>query len=152
MAGTAIPAGLALDFAVPITFIALVAPALRSLPHLAAAVVSVVVALALAWMPYSLWLMVAALARDARPAPAVERWQERRAMSETARIWAVILVLGLGTFLIRFSFIGLVGDRALPRLGDAPAALRAGGGDARPRRAAGRLAARRPAARPTRRG
>ena len=31
------PAALALDFAVPVTFIALVAPALRTLPHLAAA-------------------------------------------------------------------------------------------------------------------
>lgn len=36
-------------------------------------------------------------------------------MSETARIWIVILVLGAGTFLIRYSFIGLVGDRELPR-------------------------------------
>jgi branched-subunit amino acid transport protein len=35
-------------------------------------------------------------------------------MTETARIWIVILVLGAGTFLIRLSFIGLVGDRALP--------------------------------------
>jgi branched-subunit amino acid transport protein len=31
-----------------------------------------------------------------------------------AVIWTVILALGLGTYLIRFSFIGLVGDRALP--------------------------------------
>ena len=31
-----------------------------------------------------------------------------------AQIWTVILVLGLGTFLIRFSFIGLVGGRTLP--------------------------------------
>ena len=35
-------------------------------------------------------------------------------MSPTARIWLVILVLGLGTFLIRLSFIGLVGQRELP--------------------------------------
>ena len=35
-------------------------------------------------------------------------------MSEGLKIWTVILVLGLGTFLIRFSFIGLVGDRELP--------------------------------------
>ena len=35
-------------------------------------------------------------------------------MSDTAKIWTVILVLGVGTFLIRYSFIGLVGDRALP--------------------------------------
>jgi branched-subunit amino acid transport protein len=35
-------------------------------------------------------------------------------MSADARIWTVILVLGAGTFLIRYSFIGLVGDRRLP--------------------------------------
>jgi branched-subunit amino acid transport protein len=35
-------------------------------------------------------------------------------MSEIARIWIVILGLGIGTFLIRLSFIGLVGDRQLP--------------------------------------
>jgi branched-subunit amino acid transport protein len=31
-----------------------------------------------------------------------------------AGIWAVIVLLGLGTFLIRFSFLGLIGDRNLP--------------------------------------
>ena len=77
VAGAAIPEGLAMDFAVPVTFIALVAPALRSLPHLAAAIVSVVVALALAWMPYSLWLLVAALLAMLTGA-LVESWQERR--------------------------------------------------------------------------
>lgn len=30
------------------------------------------------------------------------------------QIWAVILALGIGTFLIRFSFLGLVGGRDLP--------------------------------------
>lgn len=74
--GTAIPAGLALDFVLPITFLALFGPALRSLPYVAAAVVSVVVALALAWMPYNLWLIVAAIAAMATGA-AVEAWQER---------------------------------------------------------------------------
>lgn len=29
-------------------------------------------------------------------------------------LWIVILVLGAGTFLIRFSFLGLVGDRQFP--------------------------------------
>ncbi|PKP85132.1 MAG: AzlD domain-containing protein [Alphaproteobacteria bacterium HGW-Alphaproteobacteria-2] len=29
-------------------------------------------------------------------------------------IWGIIAALGLGTWLIRFSFIGLIGDRALP--------------------------------------
>jgi branched-subunit amino acid transport protein len=32
----------------------------------------------------------------------------------TAEIWIVIVGLGIGTFLIRFSFLGLVGDRPLP--------------------------------------
>lgn len=36
-------------------------------------------------------------------------------MSEVARNWLVILALALGTFAIRYSFIGLVGDRKLPR-------------------------------------
>lgn len=31
-----------------------------------------------------------------------------------SEIWIVILGLGAGTFLIRFSFLGLIGDRALP--------------------------------------
>lgn len=31
-----------------------------------------------------------------------------------ANIWVVILLLGIGTFLIRFSFLGLIGDRAMP--------------------------------------
>lgn len=60
LAGSAIPPGLALDFSVPITFIAIFAPLLRSLPHLAAALVSVTASLALVWMPYNLWLLVAA--------------------------------------------------------------------------------------------
>lgn len=31
-----------------------------------------------------------------------------------ARIWAIIIALGIGTYLIRFSFIGAIGDRRLP--------------------------------------
>lgn len=34
-------------------------------------------------------------------------------MSDAA-VWGVILVLGVGTFLIRFSFLGLIGRRPLP--------------------------------------
>jgi branched-subunit amino acid transport protein len=33
-----------------------------------------------------------------------------------AQVWLVILVLGAGTFLIRFSFLGLIGARPVPRL------------------------------------
>ncbi|WP_308917802.1 AzlD domain-containing protein [Jannaschia sp. LMIT008] len=29
-------------------------------------------------------------------------------------VWAIIGALGLGTYLIRFSFLGLIGDRPLP--------------------------------------
>ena len=29
-------------------------------------------------------------------------------------IWIIILALGVGTFLIRFSFLGILGNRALP--------------------------------------
>lgn len=31
-----------------------------------------------------------------------------------ATIWLVILALGIGTYLIRWSFLGAVGDRAVP--------------------------------------
>lgn len=30
------------------------------------------------------------------------------------QIWTIIVGMGIGTFLIRFSFLGLVGDRKLP--------------------------------------
>lgn len=29
-------------------------------------------------------------------------------------IWAIIVIMGIGTFLIRFSFLGLIGDRKMP--------------------------------------
>ncbi|MEM7472500.1 MAG: AzlD domain-containing protein [Pseudomonadota bacterium] len=32
----------------------------------------------------------------------------------TTEIWLIIAALGVGTFLIRFSFLGLVGDRPIP--------------------------------------
>ncbi len=34
--------------------------------------------------------------------------------ASTADIWIVILSMAAGTFLIRFSFLGMVGDRPLP--------------------------------------
>ena len=77
VAGEAIPPDYALDFAVPITFIAIFAPLMRSLPHLVAAVVSVVFTLALLWVPYALGLIIAAMI--AMPAgAATEIWLERR--------------------------------------------------------------------------
>ncbi|MEI4473114.1 AzlD domain-containing protein [Frigidibacter sp. MR17.24] len=32
----------------------------------------------------------------------------------TLAVWTIIIALGIGTFLIRFSFLGLVGGRVLP--------------------------------------
>lgn len=61
VAGQAIPKEYSLDFAIPICFIALVAPMLRSLPHLVAALVSIILALLLGWMPFNLWLLIAAI-------------------------------------------------------------------------------------------
>jgi predicted branched-subunit amino acid permease len=59
--GSAIPGWLALDFAVPICFLAMVAPMLRTVAHLAAALTSVILALSLAFIPYSLGLLIAAI-------------------------------------------------------------------------------------------
>ncbi|MFV0410963.1 MAG: AzlC family ABC transporter permease [Paracoccus sp. (in: a-proteobacteria)] len=61
-AGRAIPASVPLDFAVPITFLAMIAPALRSLPHAAAAGVAVMVSLALTGLPAGVGPMIAAMA------------------------------------------------------------------------------------------
>ena len=60
--GAQVPAGLPLDFALPLAFIALVGPLLRTRAHVAAAFVSVAGALALAWVPWNLGLLLAAAA------------------------------------------------------------------------------------------
>jgi predicted branched-subunit amino acid permease len=78
VAGQAIPPEYALDFAVPITFLAMIAPMLRSVPHLAAAVVSVAATLALSFLPYGTGLLVAAVLAMAAGV-AVELFREGRA-------------------------------------------------------------------------
>ena len=35
-------------------------------------------------------------------------------MTGTPELWIVIIALGIGSFGLRFAFLGLVGDRALP--------------------------------------
>jgi predicted branched-subunit amino acid permease len=60
--GRAIPPEVALERIVPVCFIAVVAPLMRTRAHLAAAAVSAAVALALSFLPYNLWLLGAALA------------------------------------------------------------------------------------------
>ncbi|TDQ63359.1 putative branched-subunit amino acid permease [Phaeovulum veldkampii DSM 11550] len=75
--GQAIPPEFALDFAVPITFLAMLAPMLRSAAHVAAALVSVGLALALAFLPAGVGLLIAAVAAMVTGAQ-VELWIERR--------------------------------------------------------------------------
>ena len=61
MLGNSIPEGLALDFALPITFLAIIMPMLRTPAHVAAALVSVIAALVFAFLPYNLGLLVAGI-------------------------------------------------------------------------------------------
>ncbi len=87
--GQAIPPEYALDFAVPITFLAMTAPMIRSAAHVAAAVVSVGLVLGLGFMPYGTGLLVAGAAgmvagalveaRAEAQAEARARRQERQA-------------------------------------------------------------------------
>jgi len=78
--GSAMPTGLALDFAVPITFIAMIAPALRTLAHKAAAVASVILALTFAFVPFNLGLLFAGIGGMIVGAQ-VELWMTKRAQS-----------------------------------------------------------------------
>lgn len=75
--GNAIPPEYALDFALPITFLAMIAPMLRSVPHLAAACVAVTAALLLAWLPLNLGLLVSGLLGMIAGAQ-TELWVSRR--------------------------------------------------------------------------
>ncbi len=76
LVGQTIPAGFALDFALPITFLAMIGPMLRTGAHVAAAMVSVTCALAFAFLPWNLGLMVAGIAGMMTGAQ-VELWIER---------------------------------------------------------------------------
>ena len=78
LAGAGIPSSFALDFALPITFIAMLGPMLRTLAHLAAALVSVVLALALSGLPAGVGLLLAGFAAMITGA-VVETLRERRA-------------------------------------------------------------------------
>jgi predicted branched-subunit amino acid permease len=59
--GESIPANLGLDFALPIAFLAMIGPMLRTPAHRIAALVAVVLALAFAWLPFNMGLLVAGL-------------------------------------------------------------------------------------------
>ena len=74
--GTAIPEALALDFILPITFLSMVGPMLRTLAHLAAAIVSVVVALLLIDLPSGSGLLIAGVCAMTAGV-IVETWMKR---------------------------------------------------------------------------
>ena len=77
LAGAAVPASWSLDFAVVLSFIALLVPAVRTRADLAAAIVAGAVALAVAGLPYRLSLVVASIAGIAA-GMALELAKERR--------------------------------------------------------------------------
>ncbi len=76
--GTAIPEAWALDFVLPIAFLSMVAPMLRTVAHMAAAFVSIVVALALIGLPAGAGLLIAAVCAMFTGV-LVESWLEGRA-------------------------------------------------------------------------
>jgi predicted branched-subunit amino acid permease len=82
--GSGLPPGWGLDFAVPIAFLAVLAPMLRTAAHWAAAAVSVAGTLALWAVPHGLGLLVAAVAAMAAGA-VVETLQARRSGSGAGR-------------------------------------------------------------------
>ncbi len=62
LVGNQIPEAWALDFAVPIAFLALIVPMMRTLAHVVAALVAIAVAIIANGMPFNLSLIVAGLA------------------------------------------------------------------------------------------
>lgn len=81
--GDAIPPSLSLDFAVPVCFTALLAPLLRSAPHVIAAFASCIAAVSFAWLPWSLGIVVAALIAMAVGAQAELLLSRRKAAQDS---------------------------------------------------------------------
>ncbi|MGH1445885.1 MAG: AzlC family ABC transporter permease [Cognatishimia sp.] len=79
--GKSVPPELALDFAVPITFLAMIGPMLRSIPHVAAALVSVAGSLIFTFVPFNMGLLIAAVLAMMTGAYA-ELWFSKRERSD----------------------------------------------------------------------
>ncbi|MCC1494192.1 AzlC family ABC transporter permease [Cognatishimia sp. F0-27] len=84
LAGEAIPSDGGLDFALPIAFIAMIAPALRTPAHRAAALSASILAVGFVWLPFNLGLMVAGIGGMIVGAE-VERRIEARKAQDTAQ-------------------------------------------------------------------
>lgn len=74
------PTDIGIEFAVPITFLAVVAPMLKSLAQVAASVTSMILVLALSFMPFGTGLLVAALAALI-VGSLVEVWTEKQTLN-----------------------------------------------------------------------
>jgi predicted branched-subunit amino acid permease len=77
MIGAQVPDSWGLDFVLPLAFLAMIGPMLRTPAHVVACFVAVVTALPAAALPYNLGLIVAGLAGMMAGARA-EVWFERR--------------------------------------------------------------------------
>ncbi|WP_099913496.1 AzlC family ABC transporter permease [Puniceibacterium antarcticum] len=76
--GAAIPTELGLDFAVPIAFLAMIAPMLRTPAHKVAAVTAACFALGFAWLPYNFGLIVGGISGMMAGAQAEQYFESRR--------------------------------------------------------------------------
>ena len=59
--GTKIPSNLNLEFAIPLTFMAIILPKLRSFAHLSAAIIASIIAIFGQNLPHNLWIILAAV-------------------------------------------------------------------------------------------
>ncbi|MBT5002067.1 MAG: branched-chain amino acid ABC transporter permease [Tateyamaria sp.] len=75
--GFIFPQNLPLDLALPIAFLSMIAPMMRTLPHLIAATVAIMISIFAAGMPYSFGLILAGLAGMITGAK-TEVWLQRR--------------------------------------------------------------------------
>jgi len=75
--GDLIPDWIALDFAVPICFLAIIAPMMRTLAHMVSSVVSIILSLVFSGLPYNLGLLVAGVAAMIVGAQ-MEVWMKRK--------------------------------------------------------------------------
>jgi len=84
LVGASVPASLGLDFVLPIAFLAMIGPMLRTPAHVVACFTACAVSLPAALLPYNLGLIVAGLAGMMASAQA-ELWFERHKLKAEAR-------------------------------------------------------------------